>query len=78
MDRGELVDQLELYLDLLSHCRYSDRITYTKKPPDDIISYGVELGVIEVREHPLGDIVALAPDQSILLTYFRNNVSPSC
>jgi len=29
MDRGELVDQLELYLDLLSHCRYSDRITYT-------------------------------------------------
>jgi glycerol-3-phosphate O-acyltransferase len=75
MDRGELVDQLELYLDLLSHCRYSDRITYTKKPPDDIISYGVELGVIEVREHPLGDIIALAPYQSILLTYFRNNVS---
>jgi glycerol-3-phosphate O-acyltransferase len=75
MDRGELLDQLKLYLDLLSQCRYSDRVTYTEKSPEEIVSYGVELGVIEVREHPLGDIIALAPDQSVLLTYFRNNVS---
>jgi glycerol-3-phosphate O-acyltransferase len=75
MGREELLDQLNLHLDLLSHCRYSDRITYTGKPPEDIISYGEELGVIETREHPLGDIIALVPDQSVLLTYFRNNIS---
>ena len=75
MDREELLDQLKLYLDLLNHCRYSDRITYTEKSPEEIVSYGVEFGVIEAREHPLGDIIALAPDQSVLLTYFRNNVS---
>jgi glycerol-3-phosphate O-acyltransferase len=75
MGKKELVGQLLLYLDLLEHCRYSDRITYTDKSPDEIIAYGVELGVIENRPHPLGDIVVLAPEQSVLLSYFRNNVS---
>ena len=75
MGKDELVDQLFLYLNLLEHCRYSDRITYTEKSPDEIIEYGVELGVIEIRQHPLGDIIALVPEQSVLLTYFRNNVS---
>jgi glycerol-3-phosphate O-acyltransferase len=75
MDREELLDQLELYLGLLSRCRYSERITYTGKSPEEIVSYGIELGVIEAREHPLGDIIALAPEQSVLLTYFRNNIS---
>ena len=75
MDREELLDQLELYLKLLGQCRYSDRITYTGKSPQEIISYGLELGAIEAREHPLGDIVSLNPNQSVKLTYFRNNIS---
>jgi len=73
--RVDLVKQLELYLSLLGRCRYSDRITYTEKSADEIISYGIELGVIENRPHPLGDIIAIAPAHSVLLTYFRNNVS---
>jgi glycerol-3-phosphate O-acyltransferase len=73
--REELIDQLTLYLSLLERCRYSDRITYTDKSPEEIVSYGIELGVIEARQHPLGDIVALVPEQAVLLTYFRNNIS---
>ncbi|MCJ7814674.1 MAG: glycerol-3-phosphate 1-O-acyltransferase PlsB, partial [Xanthomonadales bacterium] len=75
MGKVELLRQLELYQSLLSHCRYSDRITFTSKSPEEIISYGIELGVIENRPHPLGDIVAIAPAQAVLLTYFRNNVA---
>ena len=75
MGTAELLQQLELYLDLLGHCRYSSRLTYTEKSAREIIDYGIELGVIESREHPLGDIVAVVPTQSILLTYYRNNVS---
>jgi len=75
MDREELLDQLKLYLGLLSDCRYSKRITYTEKSPEEIVSHGVEFGVIEAREHPLGDIITLVPGQSVQLTYFRNNVS---
>jgi len=73
--RTELLAQLDLYLDLLGRCRYSDRITFTQQTPDEIISYGVELGVLVTREHPLGDIVAVKADQAVLLTYFRNNIS---
>jgi glycerol-3-phosphate O-acyltransferase len=75
MDRSELRDQLELYKDLLQQCSYSGRITITEKSAEEIIAYGVELGAIENREHPLGDIVAVAPGRSALLTYFRNNIS---
>ncbi len=75
MGTEDLLIQLELYLDLLSHCRYSSRLTFTEKSAQEIIDYGIELGVIETREHPLGDIVAVVPAQSVLLTYFRNNVS---
>ena len=59
MGREELLDQLSLYLNLLEQCQYSDRITFTEKSPDEIIAYGIELGAIEAREHPLGDIIAL-------------------
>jgi len=74
MGREELVNQLELYLGLLGDCRYSERITFTEKSASEIIDYGVELGAVEIREHPLGDIVAIVPEHSVLLTYFRNNV----
>lgn len=75
LGRVELLRQLELYISLLGDCRYSDRITFTDKSAEEIVEYGIELGVIENRQHPLGDIVAVAPAQAILLTYFRNNVS---
>jgi glycerol-3-phosphate O-acyltransferase len=75
LGRKELKAQLKLYLDLLEHCRYSDRITYTEKSPKQIIAYGIEMGVLESRDHPLGEILAVQAEQAVLLTYFRNNVS---
>jgi glycerol-3-phosphate O-acyltransferase len=75
MGRDELVEQLALYLDLLTYDNYSDRITCTAKLPDQIIDYGIELGVVEIRENPLGDIIAVKHEQSVLLTYFRNNIA---
>ena len=75
MGREDLAEQLGLYLNLLKRCSYSDRITYTQRSTEEIISYGIELGVIEVREDPLGDIIAIKPEQGVLLTYFRNNIS---
>ena len=75
MGREELVDQLELYLAMMESCSFSDRVTLTVKSPDEIIGYGIELGVIESIENPLGDIIRVTPEQSVLLTYFRNNIS---
>jgi glycerol-3-phosphate O-acyltransferase len=75
MGREELTDQLALARDMLQDCEYSERLTFTDKSPKEIIDYGRELGVIEIREHPLGDVIAVVPEQSVLLTYFRNNIS---
>jgi glycerol-3-phosphate O-acyltransferase len=75
MDRSELEQQLQLYLDMLQGCSFSDRVTHTGKSPQEIIAYGMELGVIETREHPLGEIIEVRADQTVLLAYFRNNVS---
>jgi glycerol-3-phosphate O-acyltransferase len=75
LGRDELLAQLALYLDLLHSGGYSERVTHTEKSPEEIIAYGIELGVIETVEHPLGDIVRVRPEQSVLLTYFRNNIA---
>jgi glycerol-3-phosphate O-acyltransferase len=75
LGREDLADQVELYLSLLSYDNYSDRMTFTPRSAEEVIDYGIELGVIESRENPLGDIIAVKPDQSVLLTYFRNNIA---
>ncbi len=75
LGRVELQGQLELYLGLLKNCHYSDRIAYTARTSAEIIAHGMEMGVLEVREHPLGDIIAVKTEEAVLLTYFRNNVS---
>ena len=75
LGRDELLAQLALYLDLLKTGGYAERVTFTGKTPEEIIAYGVELGVIETVAHPLGDIVRVRPEQSVLLTYFRNNIA---
>ena len=75
MGSEELTEQLSLSLDMLERCSYSDRVTHTDKSPQEIIDYGIELGVLERRSHPLGDVIAVVPEQSVLLAYYRNNIS---
>jgi glycerol-3-phosphate O-acyltransferase len=75
MGRVELQSQLDLYLGLLENCRYSRRIAYSAKSSSEIVNYGIEMGFLEIIANPLGEIVAVKPDQAVLLTYFRNNAS---
>jgi len=75
LGRAELLTQIDLYLDMLQHCRYSARITHTEKSAEQIIAHGFDMGVLEKREHPLGEIITVNPSQAVLLTYFRNNIS---
>ncbi|HKJ18329.1 MAG TPA: glycerol-3-phosphate 1-O-acyltransferase PlsB [Xanthomonadales bacterium] len=75
IDREDLISVLVLYLDLLQHCAYSDRVTFTARSAEAIVQYGIEMEVLRVSEHPLGDIIEVNPEQAVRLTYFRNNVS---
>ncbi len=73
---GELLQsQLALYKNLLSQKPTPERITLTDKTAAEIISYGFEMKILQRQEHTLGDIISIAPDRAIGLTYFRNNVA---
>lgn len=70
----ELHRQLRVYLDLLTRFHYSPSVTLPDWSADEIVRHGVELGVISITEHPLGDVVNMSEHDAVLMTYFRNNV----
>ena len=74
MGVGELHRQVRLCLELLRRFRYSDSVTIPDWSPEDIVRHGVSLGVIEITEHPLGDVVHMDQHDAVLMTYFRNNI----
>ncbi|MBT4519050.1 MAG: glycerol-3-phosphate 1-O-acyltransferase PlsB [Halieaceae bacterium] len=75
LPEDELVHQLALYLEILRRTAPSDRMTLTPLSPAEIITYGMELGVVQRRIHRLGNIIAVEPQSAVLLTYFRNNIA---
>jgi glycerol-3-phosphate O-acyltransferase len=74
LDEQDLLAQLSLYRTLLLEGSQSQSITLTERDESAIITHGFNLGLLQRREHPLGDILSLAPDCASNLTYFRNNV----
>jgi len=75
LDEGDLRALLAQYLELLPALPYSSRITVTQLSPQEIIDYGIELNLVNRQQHELGDVIRANAKQSVLLTYFRNNVA---
>lgn len=74
MDEQQLAKQLEAYRNLLSANPYH---TNTVLPEGDGLSwirYAEDLKSIERSKHSLGDIIQTSERQSVILTYYRNNV----
>lgn len=74
MAESDLLAQLSLSKALLLQVPYSERVTVTELTPAQIIAYGEEVKVLVRTRHPMGDVIALDPEQAVLQTYFRNNV----
>ena len=75
MDEQDLLTQLTLYRRLLLDGPFSETISITDNDGGAIVELGIRMELLEKREHPLGDILALTPDSAPGLTYFRNNVT---
>ena len=71
----ELRRQLQLSLDLLRRFRYSELVTVPDMTPDQIIAHGEKLDVISRTSHTLGEVVHMAEQTAVLMTYFRNNIT---
>jgi glycerol-3-phosphate O-acyltransferase len=50
-------------------------VTVTPKSSSEVVEYGFELAQLSRKDHPLGEVIALDPQQAITLTYFRNNTA---
>ena len=74
LDEEICIKQLDTYRDLLANQPYDERTQVTPLSGKEIIAYGLKLKLIKRVKHVLGDIIAIADNQGVLLTYFRNNI----
>lgn len=74
MIESDLARQLELYASLLRQYPYSPLVKVTELDGASMIKHGERMEVLERVPHPLGDIIRMNEENSVLMTYFRNNV----
>lgn len=75
LDESDLEKTLALLKNIIAMNDYSERITITPMSPQEIIDYGIELGIVERHDHQLGSIIRTDANRAVLMTYFRNNTS---
>ena len=71
---SDLTRQLELYASLLRQAPYSQLVWVTDTDGVSIVRHAEHMGVIQRLRHPLGDVMRMTEENSVLMTYFRNNV----
>ncbi len=74
MLESDLIRQLELYASLLRQAPYSPLVWVTDADGASMVRHGERMGVIQRLRHTLGDVVRMTEENSVLMTYFRNNV----
>jgi glycerol-3-phosphate O-acyltransferase len=74
IDENVLVQQLNLYKKIAEQLPYDSLIEMTPLNGAGIVAYGVQLKAIQRVKHPLGDLICVAENQAVFLTYFRNNI----
>ena len=65
---------MELYASLLRQAPYSPLVWITDADGVSIVRHGERMGVLQRHKHPLGDVLQMTEENSVLMTYFRNNV----
>ncbi len=74
LSREELEQQIDCYLQLLRNVPYSDQCTMPDSDAATLVGHAMEMDKFIVERDSLGDIISLDRQQSILMTYYRNNI----
>lgn len=74
LSRDSLINQIECYLSLLKNVPYSSTATVPKSSALELVEHAESLNKFVIESDNLGDIISLDRDQSILMTYYRNNI----
>jgi glycerol-3-phosphate O-acyltransferase len=70
----DLARQVELYASLLRQAPYSPHVWVASQDGISMIRHGERMQVLQRLKHPLGDVMKMTEETSVLMTYFRNNV----
>lgn len=74
LSRDSLVSQIDCYLSLLKNVPYSETFTVPKDSAEDLVKHAESLNKFLIESDAMGDIISLDRHQSILMTYYRNNI----
>lgn len=74
LTRGQLLDQLACYSDLLRNVAYSDESTLPNMTPTELLDHALGMNKFSIEQDNLGEIIVLPREQAVLMTYYRNNI----
>jgi glycerol-3-phosphate O-acyltransferase len=74
LSRENLIRQINCYLNLLKNVPYSSTFTLPKESAESLVSHAESLDKFQMDADSLGEIISLDRNQSILMTYYRNNI----
>ncbi len=74
LSRDSLISQLECYLKLLKSSPYSSTSTIPNQSAEELVDHAISLDKFVIETDSMGDIISLDRNQSILMTYYRNNI----
>ncbi|MBQ61341.1 MAG: glycerol-3-phosphate 1-O-acyltransferase [Gammaproteobacteria bacterium] len=75
IEERHLLNQIELLTDMARSLEYSDAYTVTNESPQEMLDKAITIAGIDKNEHPFGVTISASNRLSILLTYYRNNIS---
>ncbi len=74
LSRDSLINQIECYLKLLKNNPYSNTSTVPTETAEELVDHAISLDKFVIETDTMGDIISLDHSQSILMTYYRNNI----
>ncbi|SHI90721.1 Glycerol-3-phosphate acyltransferase [Vibrio aerogenes CECT 7868] len=74
LSRENLVRQIECYLDIFKNVPYSSTFTVPDDNAESLVRHAESLNKFMVDADSMGEIISLDRKQSVLMTYYRNNI----
>ncbi|PMH45427.1 glycerol-3-phosphate 1-O-acyltransferase [Vibrio sp. 10N.286.49.B3] len=74
LSRDSLIAQINCYLSLLKNVPYSTTSTVPNGTAEELVKHAESLDKFVIESDKMGDIISLDRNQSILMTYYRNNI----
>lgn len=74
LSRDNLVSQIDCYLSMLKNVPYSTTYTVPEDSAEALVKHAESLDKFIIESDSMGEIVSLDRNQSILMTYYRNNI----